>query len=48
MVPLQVVVVAAVLAGGFYVGDEAVKGIKYVDTKIVHVVKSVGGFFKKL
>jgi hypothetical protein len=42
MVPIQVVLIAALFAGVFYVGDEAVKGIKKVDRIVAHDTKVAG------
>jgi hypothetical protein len=42
MLPPEVMLVLVLFAGGYYVGDQAVKGIKKVDVKIVHVIKHVG------
>ena len=39
-----IILIAAILASGYYVGDEVVKGIKKVDTAIVHAVKSLNPF----
>jgi hypothetical protein len=42
MVSPQVLLIVAILGGGYYVGDYAVKGIKKVDHAVVHVAKATG------
>jgi len=38
----RVLLILAILAGGYYVGEKAVAGIKTVDRAVVHVVKATG------
>ena len=42
MVDPRILLILVILAGGYYVGEKAVAGIKVVDEAIVHVVKKTG------
>jgi xanthosine utilization system XapX-like protein len=42
MIDPRLVLILLVLMGGYYVGEQAVAGIKAVDRKIVHVTKATG------
>jgi hypothetical protein len=42
MISPQLLLILAILAGGYYVGEQVVVGIKKVDHAVVHVVKAVG------
>ena len=43
MIDPRIALILLVLAGGYYVGEQAVAGIKKVDAAAVHVAKKVGG-----
>lgn len=42
MMDPRILLILAILAGGYWVGEQAVAGIKKVDRAVAHVVKGAG------
>lgn len=42
MIDPRVLLILAIIAGGYYVGEQAVAGIKKIDRAVAHVVKGAG------